>query len=264
MSGHPNREEDFDLYALGALEGEEKQAIETHAAECAECTRKLAEARGRIALLALAAPAVSPSPGARERLLRRVRAEDAGSTDLARRKPSKAERAPGFFSHWWNAVIGVAAAAAVGAAIFLFTENARLREQLNSLQASLEQQKKDLAEAREENEMFESSETRMVALTAMPGHPMTARVLYNAKMGMVLCDVQAPAAPQKMAYQLWVMTKSGPPISAGVFNTGSSGWSSWMSDVPKGTEPMGFAITVEPEGGMPHPTGPMVMTTKIS
>lgn len=264
MNGHPNREEDFDLYALGALEGEERQEIETHAAMCAECARKLAEARGRIALLALAAPAVAPSPGVKEQLLRRVHTEDAGPVDLARRKPPKTEDAPGFFSRWWNPVIGVTAVAAALAAIFLFTENAQLREQLNSMQATLEQQKKDLAEAREENEMFESSETRMVALTPMPGHPMTARVLYNAKMGMVLCDVQAPAAPQKMAYQLWVMPKDGAPISAGVFNTGSSGWSSWMSDVPKGTQMMGFAITLEPEGGMPHPTGPMVMTAKIS
>lgn len=264
MSGHPNREEDFDLYALGALEGEEKQAIETHAGSCAECARKLAEARGRIALLALAAPAMTPSPGVKERLLRRVHAEDAGPVDLARGKPLSPSVTPGFFSNWWNPVIGVAAVAAALAAIFLSTENHQLHEQLNSLQATLEQQKKDLAEAREQNEMFESNETRMVALTPMPGHPMTARVLYNAKMGMVLCDVQAPAAPQKMAYQLWVMPKDGAPISAGVFNTGSSGWSSWMSDVPKGTQMMGFAITIEPEGGMPHPTGPMVMTAKIS
>jgi hypothetical protein len=27
-NGHPTREEDFDLYVLGALEGDEKQAIE--------------------------------------------------------------------------------------------------------------------------------------------------------------------------------------------------------------------------------------------
>ena len=36
MNAHPTREEDFDLYALGALEGDEKLAIESHVAACAD------------------------------------------------------------------------------------------------------------------------------------------------------------------------------------------------------------------------------------
>ena len=30
MNGHPTREEDFDLFALGALDREEREAIESH------------------------------------------------------------------------------------------------------------------------------------------------------------------------------------------------------------------------------------------
>jgi anti-sigma-K factor RskA len=263
MNRHPTREEDFDLFALGALESEEKQVIATHVAACEACAEKLAKARGCVTLLALAAREIAPSAGVKEQLLRQIHGEDAGPIS-ALRSESDAGLAPqGFFWNWWNGMLLSLAVAAALAAIFLSSKNAQLQEQMNSLRASLEQQKNELREAREENEMFESSETRMVALTAMPGHPMTARVLYNAKMGMVLCDVQAPAAPAKMAYQFWVVPKEGNPISAGVFNTGSGGWSSWMSDVPKGTEPMMFAITLEPEGGMPRPTGPMVMTAKI-
>jgi len=264
MNGHPTREEDFDLYALGALEGDEKQAIEEHLSACANCARKLAEARGRIALLAFAAPAVAPPPGVKERLLREIQSGTARAEETYASKPSAAERTPGFFSDWRNALVASLAVAAALAAIFLTTENAQMREQMNSLRASFDQQKKDLAEAREEAEMFESRETRMVALAPMPGHAMTARVLYNAKMGMVMADVQAPAAPPNMAYQLWLMPKNGSPISAGVFNTAENGASMWMADVPKGTEPMMFAITLEPAGGMPHPTGPMVMTAKTS
>jgi len=74
MNGHPTRPEDFDLYALGVLEGEEKAAIESHVPTCAECANKLAEARGRIALLAFSAPRVEPSPAVRERLMRQVHA----------------------------------------------------------------------------------------------------------------------------------------------------------------------------------------------
>jgi len=264
MSTHPTHEEDFDLYALGALEGDEKQAIEEHLSACADCARKLAEARGRVALLAFAAPAAVPSPGVKERLLREIQSGAARAEESYASKPAAPERVRGFFADWRSALLASVAVAAALAAIFLATENAQMREQMNSLRASFDQQKHDLAEAREEAEMFGSVETRIVALSPMPGHPMKARVLFNAKMGMVMADVEAPAAPPKMAYQLWVMPKNGKPISAGVFNTAEAGWSMWMADVPKGTEPMMFAITLEPAGGMPHPTGPMVMTTKIS
>ncbi len=72
MNGHPTREEDFDLYALGALEGEEKRAIESHLAGCVSCAQKLAEAQGRVALLALTAPPVAPSAAVKQRLLDQV------------------------------------------------------------------------------------------------------------------------------------------------------------------------------------------------
>lgn len=264
MSGHPDREEDFDLYALGVLEGDDRRKIEAHLSACADCARKLAEARGRMALLAFSAPSAVPVPGVKERLLREIRSEAARAEEPDVGQRGAAGQTQVFFWNWRNTLLAALAVAAALAAIFLATENAQLHVQMNSLRASFEKQTKDLAEAREEAEMFESRETRMVALAPMPGHPMTARVLYNAKMGMVMCDVQAPAAPANMAYQLWLMPRNGSPISAGVFNTAESGASMWMADVPKDTEPMMFAITLEPAGGMPHPTGPMVMTAKIS
>ena len=57
MNDHLTSEEDCDLDALGALEGDEKQLIESHIASCANCARKLAEARGRVAVVSLAVPA---------------------------------------------------------------------------------------------------------------------------------------------------------------------------------------------------------------
>ena len=71
-NGHPTREEDFDLYALGALDGDEKRAFESHVTTCATCSAQLAKAQGRMALLALAAPQVRPSPGVKEQLMRQI------------------------------------------------------------------------------------------------------------------------------------------------------------------------------------------------
>ena len=129
MNGHPTREEDFDLYALGALEGDEKLAIESHIASCTDCARKLAEARGRISLLAFAAPTVAPSAAVKQRLMQQVRASAQSRT------PARAPRIPagGIFGRWWTAVLVPAAAALAIATIFLWTQKRQLDRQLAEL-----------------------------------------------------------------------------------------------------------------------------------
>jgi hypothetical protein len=72
-NGCPVAEGDFEMYALGVLEGTEREMVKTHVRMCASCAQKLAEARGLIALLALATPLAEPSPSVKERLLRRIR-----------------------------------------------------------------------------------------------------------------------------------------------------------------------------------------------
>src|SRR5271170_8089777 len=94
MNEHPTREEDFDLYALGALEGEEKRAIESHLAGCGPCAQKLAEAQGRIALLALAAPPVAPSAAVKQRLLDQVRADIRADAHADARRAAPAPNRP--------------------------------------------------------------------------------------------------------------------------------------------------------------------------
>jgi anti-sigma-K factor RskA len=64
------------LYAMGTLEGEERTQFEAHLATgCSDCTTMLSELSAVVATLAWAAPAVSPRPELREKLLARVRTE---------------------------------------------------------------------------------------------------------------------------------------------------------------------------------------------
>ena len=72
MNGHPQFEEDLDLYALGALDREEAQELQSHLETRRACTQKLEEARARVALLALAAPPEGPPHRVKERLLKQV------------------------------------------------------------------------------------------------------------------------------------------------------------------------------------------------
>ncbi len=257
MTTHPAHEEDFDLYAVGALEGDEKLAIESHAAACPDCARKLAEALGRVAVLALAAPRVEPSAAVKERLVQQIRAD-------ASRAPSRPERR-GVFSQWWAAALVPAAAVLVAATIFLWIENRQLDRQLAAMRSSMQHEQQQLQENREMAELVSASDTKVIALAHMPGMPKgDGRVVCSSKMGMLYYDGDLEPAPPNKSYQLWLIPAQGDPINAGVFNPAAGKSSSWMSKFPPGTAPKMFAVTIEPAGGMPHPTGPKVLVGAVS
>jgi len=58
MQSHSHANEDAELYALGLLSEEDRTALEAHAAECAECLRRLGEAEETV--LALERRSVAP------------------------------------------------------------------------------------------------------------------------------------------------------------------------------------------------------------
>ncbi|MGB2622768.1 MAG: zf-HC2 domain-containing protein, partial [Candidatus Acidiferrum sp.] len=66
----------LEAYALGALDPEDRAALEAHLASgCADCAKAIEEARWLVSQLAYAAPEAAPSDMLKGRLLRTVRAE---------------------------------------------------------------------------------------------------------------------------------------------------------------------------------------------
>ncbi|MGB0037229.1 MAG: anti-sigma factor [Candidatus Acidiferrales bacterium] len=263
MSGHPTRAEDFELFALGALEGEEKLAIESHLAGCSDCARKLAEARGRISLLAFAAPAAEPSPQVKERLLRRL--HETSEDRSPSHPPAQPERAGGIFGKWWAAILVPAIAILAVVSYFQWTENAKLDAQLSRMRADVREQRKQLDEAREIVAMMEARGSVSVALKPMPGMPKGAvRVVYNSETGKLYYDGWVEPPPDDKSYQLWLVPMKGKPISAGVFNPVTGDSCAWMTNVPEGVTVKAVAVTMEPAGGELQPTGPEVLVGPTS
>jgi anti-sigma-K factor RskA len=260
-NGHIANDSDFELYALGALEGDERQALESHAASCAECARKLAEAQGRIALLAFAAPRIEPSPAVKERLLRAARG--AASRDLRQQGPAAPE--PQGATGWWTWVLAAAAAVLAAASLVLWNQNKHLDHELADMRAAMQEQQKQLDYARNVAHLIEAKDTISVALAPMPGMPQgAAHVMYNAKMGMLMYDGWIDPPPQDKSYQLWIVPMDGAPISAGVFNPVTDDSAHWMTKMPVGVAVKAFAVTLEPAGGMSQPTGPKVLAGPVS
>jgi anti-sigma-K factor RskA len=268
-SGHPTRDEDFDLYALGALDGDEKREFESHLASCAGCQEKLAEARGRIAVLAFAAPPVAPSPAVKQRLMRQVSeslppsaARDAVSSIAPARE---LDSSGGVFGRWWAAILVPVGFALAAASIILWTQNRRLDAQLADLRVSVEQERQQLQEAQQVAQLVTARDTMLVPLAVQPGMPKgAAHVMYNQKMGMLMYEGELDPAPANKSYQLWLVPKSGNPISAGVFTPGADKANHFMMKLPAGVAPAAFAVTLEPAGGQPQPTGPKVLVGPVS
>jgi anti-sigma-K factor RskA len=254
--------EDPDLYALGALDGEEKQVFEAHVRVCSACAQELAAARQRVALLGLAANQEKPAPGVKEALLQRVRAEAAGGTPWEKRGSRTETRGGRRGWGWMTPALAVATVVFAAVAAGLWMKDARDLERLHALEGQLadaQQHSLQIARTATETEnLLGMPGTVRVGLKPMPGMPDgRVGVLYNAKMGMVTCAGWLPAPPAKKNYQLWLVPMKGKPMSLRVFK---GEWNEpMMMHIPTGLEAKAFAVTEEPMGGMPWPTGPMVM-----
>jgi anti-sigma-K factor RskA len=81
-------------------------------------------------------------------------------------------------------------------------------------------------------------------------------MMWHATAGGVFVAAGLPAAPAGKAYQLWAIAGSDAPVSAGVFSVDASGAGSLaVRPLPGVATVSAFAVTLEPAGGLPAPSG---------
>lgn len=258
MNRHPQLA-DLDLYALGALEVEEKQPLEDHLTACADCQQRLAEARGVTALLALGAEAKTPRPQVREQLLRQIRKlEGPRWRDVGGELP--------VWKPWPVRLLALATLLVVFIAGYLAVGNRQLSHRVQELERALEQQVAEAERARAVLQVLTAPETLQVTLVVGTARPLPqGKVFYHAERGLLFYAANLPALPPEKAYQLWLVPIEGDPISAGVFAVDAKGDGSVvLPPLPPGVAAKAFAVTVEPAGGLPKPSGPMVLVGAVS
>jgi anti-sigma-K factor RskA len=262
MNQHPIREEDLDLYALGALDGEDKRALEAHVPGCGECAHALGEARGRMALVALTAPAATPGAAVKQRLMQRVR-ESAPAKHLPSRTPAQM---PAARRSWWSLVWAPAAVALALATLLLWVQNNRVNRELASLRQITAQMEADSTRNRALTELLTAADTQQVALAPAAAAPGTlGHVQYNQRQGALIYTGKLPALPAGKSYQLWLVPAAGNAISAGVFSPDATGRTVVvLPSLQAGVAAKAFAVTIEPSGGSPGPTGAKVLIGVVS
>ena len=119
-----------------------------------------------------------------------------------------------------------------------------------------------LAAYRSAADLLRDPTTRVVMLRGVgPSPGATGRVIWNQVAGGQLFAANLPSVPQGKAYVLW-MIGAGSPRPAGVFRVDAEGRATHHVAPAEGGEPVeAFAVTLEPERGVPAPTGPRVLAS---
>jgi anti-sigma-K factor RskA len=238
------------VYAVGALDGDDLAVFEAHLPTCSACQASVRDAQETLARVTLSMPPQAPPAAARAALVGRV-----------------AERSLGWLR--WAAATAVAAAAA---AMFVGTwvavryearlgqmarETAAVREHLARNEAALQEQ---VAFYRSAVEMLRDPATRVVDLRGQgPASSASGRMLWNDASGGQLFVAGLAPAPAGKTYELWTIADAAPK-PAGLFAVDAQGRAVHRVAAERGVKV--FAVSLEPEGGVPAPTGPIVLASK--
>jgi anti-sigma-K factor RskA len=252
------------VYLVGALEESERRAFEEHLASCDECRDEMRHIAPAVAALPLSIPQVDPPARLRERVLAVGQERVARPTPAIAPRPETSAVAARGWVGWLAAAAALALAIGLGALSLQLRARVQLLEsRLADADARLAQSDALVAEARHALTEARNSVAVLMApdLTRvdLAGQPPAAgaagRAFWSPSRGLVFTATRLPAPPAGKTYQLWVVTKEA-PVSAGLLTPDPQGRVSATFEPPSGvTSPVAMAVTLEPEGGVPAPTG---------
>lgn len=264
-------------------------------AGCPACAGALAESLALVAHLPLALPAMEPSPFVRSRLMQRIVAtrptapsSTAPSIPAVVPAPSPSRSVLGEptgsgLRRWIAPALAAGLAAAVvhvGAVRPALRDSRRLELALNeqrgevqrllesqavTFEAQLETQRRQIerlemeaGRAAQTASLLQASQLLMVELRGGATQPEAqGRILWNRDRGIwhLYASGLQPAGEGR-TYELWFITAADEKIPAGTFDVDAEGRATLYVEVPKGIGTIAVAaVTDEPAGGVPQPTG---------
>jgi anti-sigma-K factor RskA len=239
------------------LTADETRMVEVHAATCPDCRAELRALSPVLVELARSVPQVAPPLALRARVLQAT--APARDHTIVAARPARRD-----YTGW------LAAAALAVLSLWLGADSLRLRREVTALQS-------ELADARSRAEATTAQLTRLEAAAARNDRAMTvltapdlaridlsgqaaapdarARAFWSRSRGLVFSASRLPRLANGRTYQLWVVTAAA-PVSVGLLEPDQGGHADAVFITPPDlATPVAMAVTEEPAGGVPAPTG---------
>ena len=119
----------------------------------------------------------------------------------------------------------------------------------------------ELARLESQARIVSAPDMHPIVLAGLESAPRsTGRTFVSPRDGKALFYAYGlPAAPAGKQYQLWFIA-DGKPVSGGVFDVDAAGNAALLVEHVAPVETIqAWAVTVEPAGGLPAPSGAMVL-----
>lgn len=261
----------ISAYSLGVLEGDDLRELEEFKQNYPEQFNELVkENELAFTQLTYAVKGTMPDSGLKKKLKSEI-------------KKDKRDYQPESTVSFWQRVqpfwLNLGAAIAAVALISLVTYNFSLTKKLESRQAQVANLQNRIVAKHTEIENLEKESIlnrQMVAFIEDPNvviinlvntePDLTAmgKVLWNTKDDQAMFfSSNLPQPPEGKTYQLWAIGR-GDPKSAGIFNVNKQGkyvlMLKFLNDLGEIKQ---FSVSLEPEGGVPLPTGKIYLSGEM-
>ena len=288
------REELIFLYAAGALEGDERDEVESWLrAGDGTTAAQLAAAEAELALLGRALSPIAPSASVKQRLLQRLqsgRAVHALATPHSRwLRPALAAGLAALLAGALGGAIGAERAerraeariaeirgqvegalrdlSALHAELERSNaERSALDEELANEEASRRALESDLVMARKAIGVLASEQSESMALAGTGERGARGRVVWDWKNWYCFLHVTGLAPDPNAVYALWLFSDSGEVVGLGPFEADARGEATLVAPVPHDLGHVVRAgVSIEPDRDLAsHPRGDVVLLGKSS
>jgi hypothetical protein len=267
----------LDAVALDALGAADRDAIFAHIDGCEICRLELTQLRDTAAFLAFSSPPGSDTPTkSRGRIHSRLMARAAAFADdyprtTVERPPARTTIRPFAWrrAEWMAAAAGILLLASVAMLAKSMRDRERLRDALTTEIARADRVRLATDSLRVAVMSRDSliagltgKDVAMMTLTSTGVKAPFAHMFWDRATNMwTLVAHNMPELKPGRTYQLWLVTPTA-KISAGTFDT-RNGEGMIRAMYPLAPSQLAaLAVTEEPAGGMPQPTGSMVMAVQ--
>lgn len=201
--------------------------------------------------LALSAPLTVPSDDLEERIINEIS------------NSSEAKKESSSIIPMWAYKMAAAVLLAGILSLIYFTQN--LTETIGQQEVIITELQTELERQDQLLDVLAAREVKLVIMGGLdPSPDGYGKIVWDPEnRRAVLQLANLPAPPEDKDYQLWLIKDDQSPISAGVFNFDRPSTDLFfkVEHLEEAPSPISnaFAVTLEPKGGMPQPTGDMFL-----